>query len=65
MLEKFWLSVMKFKIMEIEIKHQGEKTIFKFEVENSKKLSRKEVEMICEKMSVKALFVEGKYYSLE
>ncbi len=55
---------MKFKIMEIEIKHQEEKTIFKFEVENPKKLSTKEVEMICEKMDVKALFVEGKYYSL-
>ena len=65
MLEKFWLSVMKFKIMEIEIKHQVEKTIFKFEVENPKKLSEKEVELICEKMGVKALFVEGKYYSLE
>ena len=51
--------------MEIEIKHQEEMTIFKFEVENLKKLSTKEVEMICEKMGVKALFVEGKYYSLE
>ena len=50
--------------MIIEIKHQIEKTIFKFEVENPKKLSTKEVEMICEKMRVKALFVEGKYYSL-
>ena len=48
---------MKSKI--IEIKHQEEKTIFKFEVENPKKLSRKEFEMICEKMGVKALFVEG------
>jgi hypothetical protein len=53
---------MKSKI--IEIKHQIEKTIFKFEVENPNKPSRKEVEMICEKMGVKALFVEGKYYSL-
>jgi hypothetical protein len=48
----------------IEIKHQEEKTIFKFEVENPKKLTREEVEMICEKMDVKALFMEGKYYSL-
>jgi hypothetical protein len=50
--------------MQIEIKHQEEKTIFKFEVENPKKLSRKEVELICENMGVKALFVDGKYYSL-
>ncbi len=54
---------MKSKI--IEIKHQEEKTIFKFEVENPKKLTRAEVEMICLKMGVKALFVEGRYYSLE
>lgn len=48
----------------IEIKHQEEKTIFKFEVENPKKLSNEEVEKICVEMGVKALFVEGKYYSL-
>ena len=51
--------------MEIEIKHQVEKTIFKFDVENPKNLTREEVEMICLKMGVKALFVEGRYYSLE
>jgi hypothetical protein len=51
--------------MEIEIKHQEEKTIFKFEVVNPKKLTREEVEMICEKMGVKALFVDGRYYSVK
>ena len=43
----------------IEIKHQEEKTIFKFEVENPKKPSTKEVEMICKKMGVKALLWKG------
>lgn len=65
MSEKYWSNVMKLKIMEIEIKHQVEKTIFKFDVENPKNLTREEVEMICEKIGVKALFVEGRYYSLE
>jgi hypothetical protein len=51
--------------MEIEIKHQEEKTIHKFKVKDDTKLSRAEVEMICEEMGVKALFIKGKYYSLE
>ena len=51
--------------MEIEIKHQEEKTIHKFKVKDDTKLTREEVEMICNEMGVKALFIKGKYYSLE
>ena len=38
--------------MIIEIKHQIEKTFFKFEVENCKKLLKEEVELICDKMGM-------------
>jgi hypothetical protein len=50
--------------MEIEIKHQEEKTIHKFNVKDDNKLTREEVEIICNEMGVKALFINGKYYSL-
>ncbi len=50
--------------MEIEIKHQEEKTIHKFKVKDDSKLTRAEVNKICIKMGVKALFIKGKYYSI-
>jgi hypothetical protein len=50
--------------MEIEIKHQEEKTLHKFKVKDDTKLTREEVKMICDEMGVKALFINGKYYSL-
>ena len=48
----------------IEITHQIEKTKQRFRVKDPKKLTKEEVELICEKLNVKALFVEGKFYSL-
>lgn len=50
--------------MEIKIKHQEDKSEFKFRVKNADKLTNVEVNRICIKMRVKAIFVNGKYYSL-
>lgn len=50
--------------MKVKIKHQEEKTEFSFSVKNSDKLTQAEVIRICLKMNVKAIFVNGKYYSL-
>lgn len=50
--------------MEIIIKHQEDKLEFKFRVKNADKLTQAEVIQICFKMNVKAIFVNGKYYSL-
>ena len=50
--------------MQIKIKHQEDKTEFKFRVKNANKLTYEEVYRICNKMRVKALFVNGKYYAL-
>jgi hypothetical protein len=50
--------------MEIKIKHQEDKTEFKFRVKNADKLTNAEVNRICIKMRVKSIFVNGKYYSL-
>lgn len=49
--------------MEIKIKHQEEKTEFSFKVKDADKLTSVEVKRICIKMGVKALLVNGKYYS--
>jgi len=48
--------------MQIKIKHQEDKTEFCFRVKNADKLTSAEVNRICNKMRVKALFVNGKYY---
>lgn len=50
--------------MQIKIKHQEDKTEFNFRVKNADKLTNAEVNRICIKMRVKAVFVNGKYYSL-
>ena len=50
--------------MIVKITHQEGKIEFKFRVKNSDKLTHEEVIRICYKMRVKALFVNGKYYSL-
>ena len=49
--------------MKIKIKHQVTNREFEFEVKSSKKLTSKEVKMICKKMRVEALFVKGRYYA--
>jgi len=51
--------------MRIKITHQEDKTTHCFNVKNAEKLSSKEVIRICNKMSVKALFINGKYYSMD
>lgn len=49
--------------MQIKIKHQEDKTEYTFNVANADKLTSTEVNRICTKMRVKALLVNGKYYS--
>jgi hypothetical protein len=49
----------------IKIKHQENKTFYTFKVKDSLKLSIIEVKKICTKMGVKALLIEGKYYSID
>ena len=49
--------------MQIKIKHQEDKTEYSFNVKDADKLTLAEVKRICIKMGVKALFVNGKYYS--
>lgn len=49
--------------MLIKIKHQEEKTEFSFRVKDADKLTNAEVNRICIKMGVKAILVNGKYYS--
>lgn len=51
--------------MQIKITHQEDKTLHRFNVKNSDKLTSEEIKRICNKMSVKALFINGKYYSLD
>lgn len=51
--------------MQIKIKHQEDKTEHSFNVKNPDKLTPVEVNRICTKMRVKALFINGKYYSLK
>jgi hypothetical protein len=48
--------------MIIAITHQIDKTIHRFKVKDENKLTAKEVNIICEKMNVTALFIKGKYY---
>lgn len=50
--------------MQIKIIHQEDKTEFCFRVKNADKLTNAEVNRICINMRVKAIFVNGKYYSL-
>jgi hypothetical protein len=58
---------MEFNIMPMLIKiiHQEDKTEYSFSVEDASKLTSIEVKRICTKMGVKALFINGKYYSIE
>lgn len=49
--------------MVIKIKHQEDKKEYTFKVKNSNKLNSDEVRKICSKMNVKAILVNGKYYS--
>jgi len=48
--------------MEIKIIHQEDKTEHRFKVKDANKLTSAEVNRICIKMGVKALFVNRKYY---
>lgn len=50
--------------MQIKIKHQEDKTEYSFKVKDADKLTSAEVKIICLKMQVIALLVNGKYYSL-
>lgn len=50
--------------MQIKIKHQEDKTKYSFTVKDAEKLTTAEVKRICIKMGVKALLVNGKYYSI-
>jgi hypothetical protein len=49
--------------MQIKITHQEDKTEHRFKVKAADKLSAAEVKRICLKMGIKALLVNGKYYS--
>lgn len=49
--------------MEIKIIHQEDKKEYTFNVINADKLTTAEVNRICAKMRVKAIFVNGKYYN--
>jgi hypothetical protein len=51
--------------MQIKIVHQEDKTKYSFKVKAADKLSAAEVKRICLKMGVKALLVNGKYYSVD
>ena len=48
--------------MKIEITHQEDKTIHKYNVLDPNNLTSIEVKRICSDMNVKAIFVNGKYY---
>jgi hypothetical protein len=48
--------------MKITIKHQEEKTYHTYEVKDPNHLTSTEVRMICEKMGVETLFINGKIY---
>ena len=48
--------------MKITIKHQSEGTYHTFKVKDPEQLTIFEVSYICEKMSIIAIFVNGKYY---
>ena len=51
--------------MQIKITHQEDKKEYSFIVKDSDNLTSVEVNQICTKMGVKALFVNGKYYSIQ
>ena len=51
--------------MQIKIVHQEDKTEYRFKVNAADKLTSAEVKFICLKMGVKALLVNGKYYSID
>lgn len=46
----------------IKIRHQEDGKYFTFIVKNPNKLTKKEVENICNEMGVSALLVNSKYY---
>jgi len=48
--------------MIIEITHQEDKSIHKFKVIDESRLTAKEVKIICDKMNVKAILINGNYY---
>ena len=48
--------------MKIKIQHQEDKIYYTFKVKDANKLTCVEVNRICTKMGVKALFVNSKYY---
>jgi hypothetical protein len=47
---------------QIEIKHSSEGTTHVFTVNNPNLLSRVEIDLICQEMNLKAIFVNGKIY---
>lgn len=49
--------------MVIKIKHQEDKIEYSFSVNDANKLTSKEGLRFCTKMGLKALLVNGKYYS--
>jgi hypothetical protein len=51
--------------MQIKIQHQEDKIYYAFKVKDANKLTSDEVNRICIKMGVKALFVNGKYYKTQ
>lgn len=50
--------------MEIKIIHQEDKKEHTFKVKDAYNLTSSEVNRICIKMGVKAIFVNSKYYSI-
>jgi hypothetical protein len=50
--------------MKITIKHQEAKTYHTYRVKDPINLTSAEVRLICEKMNVSSLFINGKYYEL-
>jgi hypothetical protein len=51
--------------MLIKIIHQEDKIEYSFSVKDASSLTSAEIQRICAKMGVKALFINGKYYSIE
>lgn len=51
--------------MQIKIKHQEDRTEYVFSVKDADNLTPAEVNQICAKMGVIALFVNGKYYKIQ
>lgn len=51
--------------MQIKIKHQEDRKEYTFSAKDADNLTPSEVSLICTRMGVKALFVNGKFYNIQ